>query len=30
MAGASLHDLVGLETRVYKHAFRLGDANHTA
>ena len=21
------HDLVGLETRVYKHAFRLGDAN---
>ena len=23
------HDLVGLETRVYKHAFRLGDA-HTA
>ena len=23
------HDLVGLETRVYKHAFRLGDANTT-
>ncbi|MEC7230097.1 MAG: 3-methyl-2-oxobutanoate hydroxymethyltransferase [Verrucomicrobiota bacterium] len=23
------HDLVGLETRVYKHAFRLGDAYNT-
>ena len=23
------HDLVGLETRVYKHAFRLGDAHIT-